>query len=90
MSYKIVLTTIPVGGRRFVLRTPLVITVGPQFMECESPFLCALPDDIEGFCAAFAATYDGLIDEPDENLTGDAIELRDRLKALVLRVDKEK
>jgi len=36
----------------------------------------------------FAFLYDGLIHEPDEKLTQDAIELRDLLKSDVLKVEK--
>jgi len=36
----------------------------------------------------FAFLYDGLIHEPDEKLTPDAIELRDLLKSDVLKVEK--
>lgn len=36
----------------------------------------------------FAFLYDGLIHEPDDNLTQDAIELRDLLKSDVLKVEK--
>ncbi len=36
----------------------------------------------------FAFLYDGLINEPDDNLTQDAIKLRDLLKSDVLKVEK--
>ena len=36
----------------------------------------------------FTFLYDGLIHEPDDNLTRDAIELRDLLKSDVLKVEK--
>lgn len=36
----------------------------------------------------FAFLYDGLVHEPDDNLTPDAIELRDLLKSDVLKVEK--
>ena len=36
----------------------------------------------------FAFLYDGLINEPDDNLTQDAIELRDLLRSDLLKVEK--
>lgn len=46
------------------------------------------PEALQQFNEEFAFLYDGLINEPDDNLTQDAIELRDLLKSDVLKVEK--
>ncbi|MEA1944220.1 MAG: hypothetical protein U9N07_02605 [Euryarchaeota archaeon] len=84
------------NDRRFILREPVIRS--PEYRnnlwvyECHRYGLHAFSEDrqeaLRQLGEEFAFLYDGLINEPDEKLTPDAIELRDLLRADVVRVEE--
>ena len=84
------------NDRRFILREPVICS--PEYRnnlwvyECPRYGLHAFSEDrqeaLRQLGEEFAFLYEGLINEPDENLTPDAIELRDLLKADSVRVEE--
>lgn len=78
-------------NRVFVLRKELTACLRQEdslwTCEVESLYLMgygySAEQAISRFQDDFAATYDGLINEPDDQLTKDARQLRDAIKALV-------
>ncbi|KAF5416902.1 MAG: hypothetical protein C5S48_01565 [Candidatus Methanogaster sp.] len=84
------------NDRRFILREPVICS--PEYRnnlwvyECPRYGLHAFSEDrqeaLRQLGEEFAFLYEGLIDEPDEKLTPDAIELRDLLKADSVRVEE--
>ena len=82
------------NNRRFILREPVICSLDYRndlwVYECPRYGLHAFSEDrqeaLRQLGEEFAFLYEGLINEPDENLTPDAIELRDLLKADSVRV----
>ncbi|RLG28406.1 hypothetical protein DRO03_09920 [Methanosarcinales archaeon] len=84
------------NDRRFIPREPVICS--PEYRnnlwvyECPRYGLHAFSEDrqeaLRQLGEEFAFLYEGLINEPDENLTPDAIELRDLLKADSVRVEE--
>lgn len=84
------------NDRRFILREPVICS--PEYRnnlwvyECPRYGLHAFSEDrqdaLRQLGEEFAFLYEGLINEPDENLTPDAIELRDLLRADSVRVEE--
>ena len=80
----------------FILKKPATCSLKHQnglwMYECPRYGLHAFSDNkleaLQQFNEEFAFLYNGLIHEPDDNLTQDAIELRDLLKSDVLKVEK--
>lgn len=83
------------NNKRFILKEPVVYSLKylNNLWVYESPRygLHTFSEDMhEAFCQLgeeFTFLYEGLIHEPDENLTQDAIELRDVLKEDIERAE---
>ena len=83
------------NDRRFILGKPVRCSLEYRnnlwVYECPRYGLHAFSEDrqeaLRQLGEEFAFLYEGLINEPDENLTPDAIELRDLLKADSVRVE---
>ena len=79
----------------FILKKPVTCSMKHQnglwMYECPRYGLHTFSENkieaLKQFNEEFAFLYDGLIHEPDDNLTQDAIELRDLLKSGVLKVE---
>ena len=84
------------NNRRFILREPVICS--PEYRnnlwvyECPRYGLHAFSEDrqeaLRQLGEEFAFLYEGLINEPDANLTPDAIELREILKTDFVRVEE--
>ncbi len=89
-------STFHFNDRRFILGAPVICSLEYRnnlwVYECPRYGLHAFSEDrqeaLRQLGEEFAFLYAGLINEPDENLTPDAIELRDLLKADSVRVDE--
>ena len=85
-------------NRKFVLKQPVQCTI--EFDDELWVFrvneyqLHSFSEDIEQaweqLHEEFAATYDDLIDEPDENLTADAIELKQLIRSNLEQIKTKK
>ncbi len=94
MTTHIAITYVQSGVRRFMLRKEL----RPDLIREGSLWSCELDElhlmgyapthqeAIQAFMDDFAATYDGLADEADDDLTLDARDLRDAIVGLVATV----
>lgn len=84
------------NDKRFVIKESVICS--PEYRnnlwvyECPRYGLHTFSEDrqeaLRQLGEEFAFLYEGLINEPDENLTPDAIELRDLLKADSVRVEE--
>ena len=85
------------NNKRFILKEPAICTLdclnNLWVYKCPRYGLYTFSEDkqeaLQQLNEEFAFLYDGLIHEPDENLTQDAIELRDIIKADVISIRDE-
>ena len=83
------------NDKSFIIREPTICSLEYHndlwIYECPRYGLHTFSDNrqeaLQQLGEEFTFLYDGLIDEPDENLTQDAIELRDLLKADVVEIE---
>jgi len=81
-------------NKRFILKEPVLCTMEYQnnlwIYECPRYGLHTFSEDrheaLRQLGEEFNFLYDGLIHEPDENLTQDAIELRELLKDDIIKI----
>lgn len=84
------------NDKKFILKKPATCSLKYQnyLWICECPryglhtFSENKPEALQQLNEEFAFLSDGLIHEPNDNLTQDAIKLRDLLKSDVLKVEK--
>lgn len=93
-SFKI--SSFSFNNTSFILKKPATYSLKYQkdlwMYECQRYGLHTFsenkPEGLQQLDEEFAFLYDSLVHEPDDNLTQDAIELRDLLKSDVLKVKK--
>ena len=84
------------NNTHFILKKPATCSLkyqnGLWIYECPQYGLHTFSENkqeaLQQLDEEFAFLYDGLMHEPNDNLTQDAIELRDLLKSDVLKVEK--